>query len=358
MNKFFVFYLLVSVMACQQTINHQVSKESLIFEAIEFSKMFGIAKSSNEQFVFTINNQDTNWYHLDKTQKNLKIVVLSSVFSAYLSELNCQKNIIGVDNIHYYNDSILLHQFNQGLIVEIGEDGLIDEESLLRLKPDIVVGSSFNKINTAFMKRLKLQNIEYIICDNFKEQHPLARAEWIKFFGSIMNQTIQSDSIFNVTKLNYQTILKTTNLNKNRKMVMTDAKFGDTWNVPGGNSYTAQLINDAGGLYIFQQKTDKFSYPLSMEVVIKAASLADIWIHTNQYKSLKDMIKVDNRYAFFKPFNSHQVFNNNKRENKFGGNDFWEKGVVRPDIILKDLQSIFSGDSNKNDSLHFYTKLN
>ena len=28
-----------------------------------------------------------------------------------------------------------------------------------------------------------------------------------------------------------------------------------------------------------------------------------------------------------------------------GGSDFWESGVVRPDLVLRDLRTIFSGDS-------------
>ena len=37
------------------------------------------------------------------------------------------------------------------------------------------------------------------------------------------------------------------------------------------------------------------------------------------------------------------VWNDNSRQNAKGGNDFWESGVVRPDLILRDLIRILSG---------------
>lgn len=43
----------------------------------------------------------------------------------------------------------------------------------------------------------------------------------------------------------------------------------------------------------------------------------------------------------------HSIHNNIARMNAAGGNDFWESGAVRPDIILSDLVAIFgTGPSN------------
>jgi len=35
------------------------------------------------------------------------------------------------------------------------------------------------------------------------------------------------------------------------------------------------------------------------------------------------------------------VYNNTKRLNPKGGNDFYEQGVMEPDVLLEDLQWIF-----------------
>ena len=39
------------------------------------------------------------------------------------------------------------------------------------------------------------------------------------------------------------------------------------------------------------------------------------------------------------------IWNDNSRKNAKGGNDFWESGVVRPDLILRDLIRILSGST-------------
>ena len=39
------------------------------------------------------------------------------------------------------------------------------------------------------------------------------------------------------------------------------------------------------------------------------------------------------------------IWNDNSRQNAKGGNDFWESGVVRPDLILRDLIRILSGST-------------
>lgn len=41
------------------------------------------------------------------------------------------------------------------------------------------------------------------------------------------------------------------------------------------------------------------------------------------------------------------VWNDNNRLNPKGGNDFWESGVVRPDLLLRDLIGIFRGEDNR-----------
>ena len=44
-------------------------------------------------------------------------------------------------------------------------------------------------------------------------------------------------------------------------------------------------------------------------------------------------------------------------ENKFGGNAFWESGVGRPDLILKDLYTIFNEPQVDVNQLQFYTAI-
>ena len=49
-----------------------------------------------------------------------------------------------------------------------------------------------------------------------------------------------------------------------------------------------------------------------------------------------------------------EKWDNTLRTTPQGGNDFWERGAVRPDLILSDLAAIFSGDSQA--PMNFYLR--
>lgn len=319
--------------------------------------MFGIADFGNYKQLFYIKDSDTQWSikSTELPKEAPKIAVLASVFAGFLVALEEQDLITALDNHNFYNDSILLQRYAMGLVSEIGEEAQINTEKLMQLKPNILIGSSMLNSNPSLLNRLKNTGIQMLPCDNFKEQHPLARAEWIKFFGFICNKEAKADSIFKEIENNYLT-QKTRVPKKDKKpLVLTDAMYMDIWNIPGGNSYTARLIADAGAEYVFADKKDLYTYPMNLESVLKSAVNADFWIHVNQYKTADELLQADRRYAFFTAFKSKKVFNNNKRENAFGGNDFWEMGVVRPDWVLADMIEIFNSDKISYDKLYFYS---
>ena len=61
------------------------------------------------------------------------------------------------------------------------------------------------------------------------------------------------------------------------------------------------------------------------------------------------------KFADVPAVKERRVFNNNRRQTLSGGSDFWESGNVRPDRILCDLRTIFSGGDA--DSLWYYKRL-
>ena len=117
------------------------------------------------------------------------------------------------------------------------------------------------------------------------------------------------------------------------------------------------MIKDAGGDYIWNDIQQRESIPLNFEKVIERASSADIWINTGTSNSLKDVLNEDQRLQRVRPFIENQVFNNNALTSPMGGNDFWESGIIRPHIILKDLIKIFHPELLPNHSLVYYKKL-
>lgn len=327
------------------------------FHVIRYSKLFGIARFEGYEQLYYLEGRDTLWSlkssELPKSAP--RVAVTSSVFAGFIEALGLQRSIVGVDNDKYFNDPVMLERINKNEVGIMGEEGQMQAEKIVGMKPDVLVASSYGFNNTTLKKRLKQVNIQVLMCDNFKEQHPLARAEWIKFFGFIYQCSGKADSLFSMVEKNYLRIRDSAKLIGKKPLIMTDAMYSEVWNIPGGNSYSSKLIEDAGGTYIYSYRKDLYTYPLNLESVLKESGNADIWIHVNQFSSREQMLKANPRYELFRPFQTHKVYNNNKRENAYGGNDFWETGAFRADIVLRDLASIFSDEKISEDKLYFYT---
>ncbi len=327
------------------------------FHEIKYSQLFGIAHFEAYDQLFYLDGGDTLW-SLKSTElpKGMpRVAVTSSVFAGFIEALGLQESIVGVDNDKYFNDPVMLERIGKGQVGIIGEEGQMQTEKLVTLRPDVLIASSHGFNNTTLKNRLKQVNVHVLMCDNFKEQHPLARAEWIKVFGFIYGRPVQADSLFSMVEKNYLQIRDSAKFIRQKPLVMTEAMYSEVWSIPGGSSYTARLIEDAGGTYIFSNRKGLHTYPLNLESVLKESGDADIWIHVNQFKSKDRMLKANPRYALFKPFRDNRVYNNNKRENAYGGNDFWETGAFRADLVLRDLVTIFSGQKISEDKLYFYT---
>ena len=80
---------------------------------------------------------------------------------------------------------------------------------------------------------------------------------------------------------------------------------------------------------------------MAIEAVVERAREAEYWINTGLARSLAELRGVDDRFRLFTSFRTGRVYNNDARVNPKGGNDFWETGAARPDLVLADLISIF-----------------
>ena len=81
--------------------------------------------------------------------------------------------------------------------------------------------------------------------------------------------------------------------------------------MPGGSSYLATLIADAGGDYPLRHNTQAGSLPLPLERAWKYAQKADVWVIKggdevpSHYAALKEQERV---YAQFPAVRSHRVW--------------------------------------------------
>ena len=99
------------------------------------------------------------------------------------------------------------------------------------------------------------------------------------------------------------------------------------------------------------------SMPYGIESVYSKAIHADYWLNTGSALSSKEIIAIDKRLSNLKVFRNGELYNNIKRMNEAGANDYWESGAVYPHLVLKDIATILHPDLFPEKELVFYSKL-
>lgn len=116
---------------------------------------------------------------------------------------------------------------------------------------------------------------------------------------------------------------------------------------------------DAGGDYIYKKNTSNRSLPIDLEEAYMLTAQADMWLNAGSAASLGELKSQFPKFANTRCVRNGAVYNCNKRLNAAGGNDYWESGVVRPDVVLHDLIAIMHPEAlDENDrELHYYQRL-
>lgn len=285
------------------------------------------------------------------------VVAMSTTQLPHLSELGLLDKLVGVDSFLYINNPDVRKKIDAGELVEIGGGGQVNVEQALDLQPDLIM--TYGVGNPEFDAHPKLleAGLKVVLNSEYMETSPLGRAEWIKFTAAFFNREAKATEVYDTIARRYKEMAAKARNVPNKPTVFTGTPFRGTWFMPGGRSYVAQLLADAGATYLWADDTSTGSQPLSFEQVFERARDAEFWLNPGTWKSLADGKAEDERFTQFAAFQKGNVFNNNKRLNENGGNDYWESGVTNPHLVLADLIRIFHPDLLPDHELYFYQKL-
>jgi iron complex transport system substrate-binding protein len=270
-----------------------------------------------------------------------KIAALSSIYATMFCELGMVQNISAIDNIDYVNNTEIISRFKAGRLKELARTPQIDIEQTVTLQPDIIFTFGMGDWQKDLDKKLEQTKIPVAISVDHLEESPLARAEWIKFFAAFVDKKQLADSIFGAMEKNYIELKAIVAQAVKKPTVFNEIKFGDSWYMPGGKSFMAQLLNDAGADYLWKEDTKAGSLPLSFEQVYARAKNADYWINLSKLKTKKELLGFEPRYSGFTAFKKGNLFNNTKTTNSYGYSIYWETGMIYPNRILSDFIQIF-----------------
>jgi iron complex transport system substrate-binding protein len=367
----FVIFILYSCDSNIELQNQESIKNNFNKLELKYAKHFEIFKSDNVINVKVFNPwqfaSDKTFNYSFSTLKNLnkknniipikRIVCLSTSHIGFIAALDMQENIVGISGIQFVYDSLTNSLIKQGKIVDVGYEQSLNYELILSLKPDIIIAYGVETQNVGYVTKLEELGLPVVFVAEYLEETPLAKAEWLKFFGVIFNLEQKSDSLFNLIDLEYNNVKNIASQLTPKPTVFAGLPWKDSWYIAGGKSNLANLINDAGASYIWNDDTTKESFPMNLELVFNTVLNSDFWINSGSANSKSEIINTDSRLKLLKAFSSNRIFNNNSICNSFGGNDYWESGVVNPHIVLKDLVEIFHPHTFPEYKIHYYKKL-
>ncbi len=279
-----------------------------------------------------------------------KVICMSTSHIAFLDAIGCDSVICGVSGAGYVSSEALRQRLDAGKVYDVGYDQAPDYERIVALQPDILLAYTVSAAESPFIAKLKSLGIRVFTLYEFLEDHPLGRAEYLRAFGLLTGREAAADSLFQEIATKYNSIACPST---NPVRVLMNIPYGDIWYVPGADSYMSRLVKDAGGQILGAREGDTESRAISLEEAFVLAQEADFWLNVGWCRTLEELESAN---PLFKDFQIQKVFNNIRRTNPGGGNDFWESGYVRPDLILQDLRTIFSTSTPTN--LTYYLSVN
>ena len=284
------------------------------------------------------------------------IIVTSTTHIPSLEMLEVENSLIGFPHLDFISSDKVRSRIEQGKVKELGQNQDLNTEVIIDLNPDVLIGYGIDNKNPT-LDNLEKSGIKIMLNGDWNEQTPLGKAEWIKFFGVLYGKEKKADSIFSNIEKEYKNTIALVKNNKKKPTVLAGDIFEGTWYLPKGSSWGSQLINEAGGQYLWEETQGTGSLALSFEVVFEKAKDAEFWITSGQFSTLKDMQKANPHYNQFTAFKNKKVYSFSNKKGKTGGVLYYELAPNRPDLVLKDLVYVFHPELLPNYTPYFFEQM-
>ena len=159
------------------------------------------------------------------------------------------------------------------------------------LHPQAVFTTAYNAEDEN-SRKMRRSGIPIIYNIEWQEPTLLGRAEWIKFMAAFFCKEKQAEDVFRKVVSQYNKIKTLARNAKTAPTIMSGQDFRGTWSLPGGNSYTGQLFNDAHTSYLFSSDTTRTTVASNVEEVLIKFHNADIWIGTDMHSTHESTVSV------------------------------------------------------------------
>ena len=262
-----------------------------------------------------------------------RALVYSSVHTSLLDELGAIGAVRGVVDSQYFIDTVIVQGLECGFIADCGNSMNPTVEKVIDIQPDAILLSPYQDASYGQIANLDIPIIE---CADYLEYDPLGRAEWVKFYGELVGKRAEADSLYNVVVAAYNYMKQKAAGAKDHPTVVTEMVISGVWNVPGGQSYMARILGDAGGKYLWADDKNTGSLALDFNQVLTVAHDADYWfIKWTNIDSLKDLQGAYDLNKEMAAFKNKRVYVCDTDKTRF-----FDRIPFHPEVLLREFSAI------------------
>lgn len=293
--------------------------------------VFGPGGRTDTAGVYMLRGEATGG-HLSIPAELDRVAVLSTTHLPFFSALDAVDRVVGIAHVAQVRDTAFQAALARGAVLELARADGVDRERLLAAAPQVVFDYPFGVGD-----RQSARTTNSVSVAEYLEEHPLGRAEWIRFFGILLHREERADSLFKAIEHRYAFLRGLNDHLSDRPSVLFGSHWEGAWFAPPGNSYMARLIADAGGRYVFADRMAPGNIAVPLERLLVMADTVDhagVQLNRGGPVGLLDLAG-DPRLA-------------TKRGIRYGGfvgnsatSDLFGLAVLEPDQVLRDLRCIF-----------------
>ena len=282
-----------------------------------------------------------------------RAAVFTTVHCALLTELELGSHIVAVADAKYIKVPYVQQQLQAGRIVDCGNGLNPVVEKIMDVKPDAILLSPFE--NSGGYGKTEEIGIPLIECAEYMETSPLARAEWMRFYGLLFGVGEKADQLFHQVDscyTAYQQLAKRMGLGRS---VLMDKIAGSVWYMPGGRSTIGEMLKDAGARYPWADDEQSGSLSLPFETVLEKAGESDVWMlrySSDHDLTYDELLSEYHGYSQLKAFCNREVYGCNVELSSF-----YEDTPFHPERLLSDFLQILHPDIIGLPELRYYKKV-
>jgi iron complex transport system substrate-binding protein len=331
---------------------------------IDYAKTLALFEDSSgcKVHIYNPDTKITTRYYLAKTDENVpanylfiqtpirSLIALSGTQIGMLSELTSLELIVGVSSKAYIYNPTVLKNIAANKIKDFGDETLISFEQIIESKAQLLIYSGFSS-DFPHAEQLAKAGVICIPDYDWKEQHPLGKAEWIKFFGYLVGKEGLAKTYFEKCAKAYNDLKKSVAGVRTKPTVFSGNLTGTSWFTPAGDSYYAMLLSDAGANYVYAKTKGVGSLDLSFEKVLTENRTTEFWVNPG-IASLQTLLKSNDKMRYFEAVKNKQVYCYSPSMNKY-----WEMSAIQPHYVLSDLIRILHPEKSKAKHSYFYKNI-